>query len=429
MRRLGRNLRVRQLTQAIKNWLSYPDVFAPLTHSLLLTNGQGVATFARATTATCWCYLENAIGGSSQVLQVIPAGTPRFEGARFIASSNTWSNLLSDGAAIPEATLKGVSIEVSSTNRVPYSDDFTNATWTKILATITANQIVAPDGTLTADLVTCTAAGGSYVYANTGNTVGSNTFSIYAKAGNQTKFGLYIGTGGSATYTLSGGGSVDTGTGSIKSVGNGWYSCTVSYTATAGNSGVYRADMATGDTFYIWGAQLEALPMATSYIPTTTAALTRNADVLTFPNAGNVSDSQGTVLITATPAFDIPAGATPGYGYQILLDFGISNGHTAVFNNYLGHWDGSQWVFSPRWLPLKNITYKIAASWGTVGQRNWLNGQPGTNAAFDGSINSLMNMTIGGWGGGTNYNWGGTIKNLKIWKRALSDSDITRGTS
>ena len=45
----------------------------------------------------------------------------------------------------------GLLIEESRTNLLTYSEQFDNAVWTKSNASITANAIIAPDGTLTAD--------------------------------------------------------------------------------------------------------------------------------------------------------------------------------------------------------------------------------------------------------------------------------------
>lgn len=357
MNRLGRNLR-REKTIAENQ----PSFHAPLTHNLLLTKGQGVATFTRTTSATCWCYLENAVTGDSQVLQVIPSGVPRFEGARFIASNNTWSNFLSDGSAIPEATLKGVQIEVASANLY-----------------LNSETLVTQNNTTTAQ---------------------SYTISFY----------------GTGSVTLSG-----TATGTLTGTdANNRVSLTV--TATAGT----LTSTVSGS---VTKGQLEAKPMATSYIPTTTTAVTRNADVLTFPNAGNISDTAGTVLMEATPAFDIPPMGTPGYGANFLVDFGATNGRIQIFNSgYLSRYDGTTILNSPAWTPLKNTTYKIGSRYGSAGQRNWLDGTAGTNGAFDGSINSGANMTIGGYTGSILYNWGGNIKNLKIYKKALSDAQITNLT-
>jgi hypothetical protein len=83
---------------------------------------------------------------------------------------------------------------------------------------------------------------------------------------------------------------------SIQNYGNGWYRLilpplTVASTDLIGSAILYFAD-GNGDsnwaasgalnlTAYAWGLQMEAGSVATSYIPTTTGTVTRNADVIT----------------------------------------------------------------------------------------------------------------------------------------------------
>ena len=52
--------------------------------------------------------------------------------------------------------------------------------------------------------------------------------------------------------------------------------------------------------FYVWGAQLEAGSVATSYIPTVASTVTRNADVISLSSvSGLIGQSEGTIYVEA----------------------------------------------------------------------------------------------------------------------------------
>lgn len=213
----------------------------------------------------------------------------------------------------------GLLIEEARTNLFTYSAQLDNAAWTKTNTTITADTIVAPDGTLTGDkVVENTAAGFHFVRQNISVSAAAHTISFFAKAAersfvwatldggsNQGWFNLSAGTTG-----LNGSGSTQ-----ITSVGNGWYRCSYTATLSAGTAPcfIYLATSTssasyTGDGFsgvFLWGAQLEAGAFATSYIPTVASTVTRNADAasMTGTNFSSwYSASEGTLYAEANAA-------------------------------------------------------------------------------------------------------------------------------
>ena len=235
--------------------------------------GQSLVTFTRASSGT---YV-----GSDGLIK-----TAATNEARFDHNPSTGESL-------------GLLVEEARTNLLLYSEQFDNAAWTKSNSTITANSVVAPDGTITADKHQEDNVNNfHYSFQQLTYSAGVYTISAYFKAAERSFAWLYLNTGATATAyfnlatgvvgTVSGTGSP---TASITSVANGWYRCTLTATipATVGGAG-YGISLAdntlsytgtAGSGIYIWGAQLEVGSFPTSYI-TTPATFTSRASTATF---------------------------------------------------------------------------------------------------------------------------------------------------
>lgn len=190
---------------------------------------------------------------------------------------------------------RGLLIEEQRANLLTYSAQFENPVWVKTAVSVSADAATAPDGTLTADkLIADSTTGQHRINISPTSSAGAQTLSVYAKAGEYGFAYIRIGTTG-ALFNLSTGAYISS-LGSPTSysstdAGNGWYRLTVTVTALANDiARINVQSNATTNDFagngvngiFIWGAQLETGAFATSYIPTTTAALTRNADVATM---------------------------------------------------------------------------------------------------------------------------------------------------
>lgn len=266
-------------------------------------------------------------------------------------------------AAVNEARIgtNGLLMEISRTNLVPYSQQLD--TWSKTLTSVTADTTTAPDGTTTAEKVIATAVSAShYMYRSSISCTAASTYtlSVFAKAGEYSNLTLflpitsYVGVQRMAWFNLSTGtvGATESGvTARIQALANGWYRCSISATAdttssgapgfalgteTAGVNEIFTGDGSSG--LYLWGAQLEAGTQMSSYIPTTTAAVTRSADEAistTVAEYGGGSGAQNWFLHSAGTAlfkyyFDVIQSAND------TTNFTIGSG---IAGNYITSWE------------------------------------------------------------------------------------------
>jgi len=225
-------------------------------------------------------------------------------------------------------------IEPQATNLLLRSEEFDNAYWLKTRGNITPNLMTAPNGSLTADAFYGDTTSGQHSVRINFPYVSGNTYtaSIFVKKGVKATFEIVM------SFTAFGGAwrraifNLDTGTlvgyntnsGVVPKIVeflNGWYLCSFTNICTTSISDdlfftdLFTANIGTTDLyFYLWGAQLELGTTASTYIPTTTATVTRNADIATLAPPVGTTEIIETVngvdnTITTIPTtYQIPNG-------------------------------------------------------------------------------------------------------------------------
>ena len=301
------------------------------------TDNRGDFNVTRATAAT----RVNSAG----LIESVASGIPRLD---YYTSGGT-------------AGCPALLVEPQAQNVVVQSQNWLASGWrsdaTSNVTTVSATTgTLDPLGTNTANAISPTAASGTHnKVSNDGNlnfTSGTiHTFSAFFKQGTGSagryvqltppivtftqafyaNFDLQLG-----TIAATGSVSADSNRGaSIQNFGNGWYRCRITSTCNVTTTSVglvANLITASGDTrgpsfsgtttdiLYGWGAQLETGSVATSYIPTTTAAVTRNADVVSVSGAvsGSIGQTQGTIYCEFVNT--LVASYTESYVYRVFAD-------------------------------------------------------------------------------------------------------------
>ena len=330
----------------------------------------------------------------------------------------------------------GLLVEPSGTNLAFNSQTWTSANnWRADVSgniTTVTGAITAPDGTMTANAISPTAVSGVHGFASLGVTYASGTnytMSAFFKQGAgvgrfvQLTYTTAMNSGaGFANFDLQlGTVAASGGTGNvaarIENYGNGWYRCIYTATCNANAasalgvlgslisaSGSTRSQGfagVTGDVLYGWGAQLETGSFATSYIPTTTAQRTRNADVISASGgvSGSIGQTEGSIYV------EVDIQKLLGTTQRAFIDIGQTNNRL-----FLGYGNGitNQIRFLLQTSSGGLVDFQSAATTTgiiriAVGYKNndsamYVNGvsvSPLSNGSFTATLTTLSNIYLG----------------------------------
>jgi hypothetical protein len=386
-------------------------------YSILPVDGSGDLTFARTSESTR--VAENGL------IQSTASGLPTVD----------WLN----------SDCPSFKMENLSTNYQFNSQDFRASNWVASNVDITGNITADPKGIENADeLIPNTTNTFHHIQdVTTGFNQGALiTYSLFVKKAGFSQVELLLadgaapfGTFGQVKFDLDTLQTFGTTIGSFKyqDYGNGWYRLAITGNALSNNGAIVRAAAfklesqtfaGNGvDGLFVWGAQVEANPVASSYIYTTSGSVTRSTDVVN-PKTLGINKVKGTVFL------DLKASDV---GYQSFikliggpynridfvfdsskrLNISIGNGPAPPFYSYQYVHNQERFRFAVRW---NNGTYSVFINGVNVGNFT-------TSSVF-----TSLNQLAFNQGSGL-LNFVGDVYEVGIYNENLTDTEIIKLTT
>ena len=381
-----------------------------LDYSLLGPTLQSGFVFARATSKTCW---------NGTALVTVGSGVPCFEAA---------GGPLGGYGLLLEGQFQNFFLQ----------SGFVSGWLPSANTAVNASSDTAPDGGTSYKLTGNSGVTSEYCYQAVSFISGSKYLvQVFAKPIGSNSFAITSFTqSGHARFTLSGAGSLGAIDGIVASSGiqllsSGWYFCWAIMTAssTASNTVGFQNLLGgyVGDNWSIWGAQigLSSIAAPTSYVPTTTTAVTRAADSLSLPASAVPWINPPAGYTVAASLDTLATGAQVGTGglieaYQDGNNYDLAvaaSGSGLYFQKIIG--GVTQQVFSST---LSAANHLIAyADNGTVVTGN-LDGSVVTTPSNPGTLN-LSNFYFGNVQSGS-YPYPIHLHRLRLWGYPMNSTAL-----
>jgi hypothetical protein len=319
-------------------------------------------------------------------------------------------------------------LEPQSTNKVTYSEDFSDGSWT-LLGSIQANSSSSPDGLTNATKFTRTDTMYNLLRVSASTLHVTSVFVKNIDANN-----FYIRkSGASYAYYNFDTKTVNDNSLKVEYFSNDWIRLSLSTDETSYRQfgiGQSETDLSeVGNSVYVWGAQLEQGSYATSYIPTEGSTVTRSADVAN--NSGNAdlfNDSEGVLYAEIAALADdltfrsISISSDAGYNNSIMIRY-ISTSNQVNVITRIGSAKNNISVDVNDITEFNKISFKYKSEDCVL----FINGvQVATSAqAFNSS--GINNLSFDRGDGAAEFY--GNVKCVAVFKEALTDAALESLTS
>jgi len=302
--------------------------------------------------------------------------------------------------------------EPQRTNVIEYSEDFSNSYWAKTNANVESNAAVSPDGTQNADKLNFTTSSGEIVKGMAFVSGQTYTMSFYAKTESGTLDFIY---GNMDYFTISG------------TATDEWQRFVITQTLPT-TTRFPKIQTTEIGSLLLWGWQVEQGSFPTSYIPTSGSTVTRNQDIFTRDGIGSLINSTEGVLFVE---------------FKTLTE-------TGVFRQFNLSKDNSNRIYITKRGDSGNLEFRMENPSGNLNfsfSENTTNDfvkvafRYGLNnfAVFIDGVNKNVTATGNVFASGTlntlefdsplGQPFFGKVKQLQVYKTALTDAQLTSLTS